>query len=533
MKIIINKYDLNPIILGAIFLLMILILNLDHVIDINNIKHWSTFHRDDIVFIYNSLLYTEGLDQHHLDHPSLFTFIIFPFFYKLAYYFGYIEFFNLSGFLQSQDFNISLSKLFFISRLVIQLFSLATILIIYKIIIKFSSRRIDSFLVTSFFIFSTGFTSASNRIESGLIAVFFVLLAFYVFLKFIEKKDKQNMLYLILVFLLIFSGMMQKKIVYFVLPFLFLSSYMLLKKNNLKLYHYKILDKLNINYKFLLLLIYLLALFFISYRTIINNIFFLNRDLDFIFLVLNYSGFNIIFYLYIKYFQNQYYRNLLTYNIIFAATYFFYKYFLIYFFSAPVAVWSISFTNFLGHLNMFVSGGDIVKSAFKFESLFLYAEVLIINLKNVFLKYFFSLSFQSVLVWINLILFLLFFNKIKRKEKISIYALFLGFLFVQSVILFRYEQDTYFLNSEFFLILSLSICLKYLKFNFNYIFGSIAIITILLISNISHYETIKSGNNKSYCYSPMKPIENLTYYKYWTSKFPEAVISKLCKDINF
>ena len=138
-----------------------------------------------------------------------------------------------------------------------------------------------------------------------------------------------------------------------------------------------------------------------------GTIFFLNRDLDFIFLILNYSGFNIIFYLYIKYFQNRYYRNLLTYNIIFAATYFLYKYFLIYFFSAPVAIWSISFTNFLGHLNMFVSGdGDIVKSAFKFESLFLYAEVLIINLKNVFLKYFFSFSFQSILVWINLISFL-------------------------------------------------------------------------------------------------------------------------------
>ena len=339
-------------------------------------------------------------------------------------------------------------------------------------------------------------------------------------------------MYLVFVFILIFSGMMQKKIIYFALPFLFLSSIVFLKKNELKYYDYKIMNSSFMNYKYLLLIMYLLVFFFISYKTIINNTFFLDRDLDFIFLIINYSGFNILFYLYIKYYQNQYYRNLLTYNIIFGSTYILYKYFLIYFFSAPLAIWSISFTNFLGHLNMF-SNNDIIKGAFNFGSLILYGEIFSHNLKLVLLKYFFSFSFQSILLWINLILLSFLFKKIKIEEKMSFYVLFLGFLFMQSVILFRYEQNTYFLNSEFFLLFSLSIFLKHLKVNVGYIFGSIAILTILLISNITHYEKIKSGNNESYCYSSMKPIENLTYYKYWTSKFPEAVISKLCKDIDF
>ena len=528
----INATSLNLFILSSIFLLLISILNPSLIFDPTHIKHWSTYHRDDIVFVYNSLLYTEGLEQQHLDHPSLFTFIIFPFFYKLAFYIGYIDFYDLSGFLESQNINTSLSKLFFISRVCIQLFSLGTVLIFYKIVIKFSNKAFSSFLISFFFIISTGFSSASNRIESGLIAVFFLLLAFYLFLKFIEKNQKKNLMYLVFVFILIFSGMMQKKIIYFALPFLFLSSILLIKKNELKYYDYKIMNSSFMNYKYLLLIMYLLVFFFISYKTIINNTFFLDRDLDFIFLIINYSGFNILFYLYIKYYQNQYYRNLLTYNIIFGSTYILYKYFLIYFFSAPLAIWSISFTNFLGHLNMF-SNNDIIKGAFNFGSLILYGEIFSHNLKLVLLKYFFSFSFQSILLWINLILLSFLFKKIKIEEKMSFYVLFLGFLFMQSVILFRYEQNTYFLNSEFFLLFSLSIFLKHLKVNVGYIFGSIAILTILLISNITHYEKIKSGNNESYCYSSMKPIENLTYYKYWTSKFPEAVISKLCKDIDF
>ena len=526
----INVNSLNLLILGGIFLIFLSIINPNFIFDPINLKHWSTYHRDDIVFVYNSLLYAEGLEQHHLDHPSVFTFIIFPFFYKLAFYIGYLDFYDLTGFLKSEEINISLSKLFFISRLCIQLFSLGIILIIYKIIIKFSTRTMDSFLITFFFIFSTGFTSASDRIESGLIAVFFALLAFYLFLKFLEKKNKLNLIYLISIFLLVFSAMMQKKIIYFALPFLFLSSYVFLKKNRIKYYDYKILNKFYINYKYLLFLMYLLVFFFISYKTIINNTFFLDRDLDFVFLVLNYSGFNILFYLYIKYYQNEYYKNLLTYNIIFGCVYILYKYFLIYFFSVSVAIWSISFTNFLGHLNLF-SNTESLKGAFNFGSVLLYGEIFIRNLKIVFFKNLFSFSFQSILVWANLILFSIFYKKIKLKEKISIYILFSGFLFVHSVILFRYEQDTYFLNSEFFLLFSLSIFFKYFKININYIFGSVVIITMLLLSNVTHFKKIKMNNSTSYCYTS-DPRADVGYYKYWTNKFPETVILKFCNDIK-
>ena len=523
----INNSNLHLSILGLLFISLIFILNPNFALEV---KHWSTYHRDDVVFVYGSLLYAEGLDQHHLDHPSLFTFIIFPFFYKLAFYIGYIDFYDLSGFLKSENINLSLSKLFFISRFSIQLFSFGIIIIIYKIAQKLSTRNTDSFLISFCLILSTGFTSASNRIDSGLIAVFFALLAFYFFIKFLEKDHKKSLIYLGLTFLLIFSAMVQKKIVYFALPLLFFSSFVLLKKNKTEFYDYKILDKFSFNYKYLLFSIYLLVLFFISYKTIINNTFFLDRDLDFIFLTLNYTAFNLLFYFYIKVYQNQYYKNLLTYNLIFGALYLAYKYFLIYFFSAPVAIWSISFTNFLGHLNLFTSTPEI-KGAFDFGSLYLYSEKFIENLKLVFLKYFFSFSFQAILIWLNLILSSLFFKKFKPNERVSICSLFLGFLFVQSIILFRYEQDTYFLNSEFFLLLCLSIQLRYLKINWSYLLGSIIIITLLFFSNLEHYKLIKNNNVYSFCLSMNKNFENLDhFYEYWTKKIPKENRRNFCKD---
>ena len=529
----IDDSNLQLIILSFIFVLLCFILNPNFISDISFSKHWTTYHRDDIVFVYNSLLYAEGLDQHHLDHPSLFTFIIFPFFYKLAFYIGYLDFYNLSGFLQVEDINLALSKLFFISRFCIQLFSLGIIFITYKIMIKFSGRTVDSFFLTIFFIFSTGFTSASNRIDSGLIAVFFIILAFYLFLKFLENNPKKNLIYLILVFLLIFSSMMQKKLVYFIIPFLFLSSFMFLKKSKIQCYDYKFLEKISINYKYLLYLLYLLSFFFITYKTIINNTFFLDRDLDFVFLVINYIGFNLLFYLYIKNYQNAYYKNLLTYNIIFGSTYLLYKYFLIYIFSAPVAIWSISFTNFLGHLNLF-SSSENIKGAFDFQSLILYAENFALNLKLVISKYFFSYSFQTILVWLNLLLFSIFFKKITSIEKKSIFSLLFGFLFVQSVILFRYEQDTYFLNSEFFLLFSLSIFFKHLKIDFKYISTLFIVLFLLLTSNYEHYLKIIKNNETSFCNQFKKDFNSTdSFYEYWTNKIPKNIRKNFCMDYFF
>ncbi len=78
-----NSNYIYYILLFLIFSILTIYLNPNFDFSINSLKHWSTYHRDDIVFVYGTLIYNEGYDQHHLDHPSLFTFIFSSFFYKI------------------------------------------------------------------------------------------------------------------------------------------------------------------------------------------------------------------------------------------------------------------------------------------------------------------------------------------------------------------------------------------------------------------------------------------------------------------
>ena len=524
-KINLKNNILNNLLLLSLFLIITLYLNPDFNFSLDSLKHWSTYHRDDIVFVYGTLIYNEGLPQEHLDHPSLFTFIFTALFYKIFYFFGFLDHYNLSGFINSEEeVNFSLSKLFFVSKFTIIFFSSLTIIVLNKIFNYLSHNSLNSFLLTCLFIFSTGFISSSNRLESGLISIFLIFLSIYFLIKFINKEDKSGIIFFILGLIFLFSSMMQKKIIFFSIPFMLLSLAPILKFNNICYINYKSLNRF-LDHKILLFLLYLVVISFISYKTVINNTFFLSRDLDFVFLIVNYLSLNIILFYYIKYFQDSNYQNLLTYNLTIGITYLIYKYFLIYFFSAPIEIWSISFTNFLGHINMFVSDTNI-KNELSFNSLYLYFTSFIEHLKFILIKYFLDFSYQSVLVWLNLTIFLAKFRKIDLIKKLTVIILFLGFFIVQSIILFRYEQDTYFLNSEILLIIPLIYLFRYLKNN-----KLIIIISVFLFSlNLSVINSKNLENSNSYCHDLIKS-NDYKYYYYWTKHLPKNLILKFCKDL--
>jgi len=152
------------------------------------------------------------------------------------------------------------------------------------------------------------------------------------------------------------------------------------------------------------------------------------------------------------------------------------------------------------------------------------------NFNFIINKYFFSLNYQSILIWTNLLLFLTFFFKISSKERFSILSLFFGFFIVQSIILFRYEQDTYYLNSEFLLLFSLCILLKNIKNKINYTCISIILIISLLNSSIDHLKSLKKYNFESYCYL-FKDFESVDgYYEVYTNKIPQNIRKNFCND---
>ena len=508
-----------------LFSLVTIFLNPNFNFSIDSLKHWSTYNRDDIVFVYGTLIYNDGIEQQHLDHPSLFTFIFTSFFYKIFYFFGFLDHYSLSQFVKSNgEINFNLSKFFFVSKLVILFFSSLSLILLYKILYLLCKNKFTSFILCYLFIFSTGFISGSNRLESGLISIFLILLCLYFFLKFLHSDKKINIIFFVLGFIFLFSAMMKKKIIYFCVPFLIISLIPVLKKNKVNYINYNFLNNF-LSYKFFLITIYFIVIAFITYKTLINNTFFLSRDLDFVFLILNFFGLNLMLFFYIKHYQSTNYENLLSFNIVIGVTYFVYKYFLLLFFNAPISVWSISFTNFIGHLNMFAS--QDVKGALSFDTLYIYFFNLVNHFKFVFSKYLFNFSFQFLLIWLNIFLFFYNFNFLKLKEKSVICLLIFGFFFVQSIILFRYEQDTYFLNSEILLILPLVYSLNNLKFNKIIIFTFIFFLTT---SNFNLIKSIRYGNSQSYCNSILTNKDFYKYYKYWTKNIPLKIINNFCKD---
>ena len=430
--------------------------------------------------------------------------------------------------MKTDDINLSLSKLFYLSRLAIQTVSALTIIIIYKIINHYSNRKSDALFISLLFIYSTGFISASNRIESGMIAVFFLLLSFLFFIKFLKYKNNKNIIYFIASLLLIFSSIMQKKLVYFPLPFLFISSIIFLKKNYVVYFRYDIFNLKNLH-NYILLTVYTFVFIYFYLKTIDNNTSLASRDLDFIFLSFNFIIINLILFFYIKFFQFNKYQNLLTYNLVFLSTYIFYKYFLIFLFSVDPEIWTISFTNYFGHINMFTSNAEI-KDAHSFSTINLYLHDFINNLSIVINKYLLSLTYQSVLVWFSILLILNFFKKISLQKKIVTIFLFSGFFVIQSIILFRYEQDTYFLNSEFLLIFLISLLLSNIKKKFYYFVFITLLISSSFFTNIEKINTIKKNNLFSYCYV-FKNFESVDgFYKFYTNKIPKNIRKTFCKD---
>ena len=122
MKKILNQSDKLSILFLILFLgFFLFFLNNFINLETYNLKHWAR-HVDDFVFMYNSLLQAQGLQQEYLDHPSLFTFLIFPIFYKIFYFFNYLNFYNLDGFIKQSDIDYSLNQLFFVSQISIFVF---------------------------------------------------------------------------------------------------------------------------------------------------------------------------------------------------------------------------------------------------------------------------------------------------------------------------------------------------------------------------------------------------------------------------
>ena len=231
--------------------------------------------------------------------------------------------------------------------------------------------------------------------------------------------------------------------------------------------------------------------------------------------------------IYVKYFQNRNYNNLLIYNVLLGFIYFFYKYLLIFMFSANIEVWTVSFTNFIGHINMFATGNIVGEQSL--NSLPIYIDQIILKLKGVFSKYFLTFSFQSILIYLNILLSIFFFKKISKKEIITILFLISGFIAFQTICNFRYEDPSYFIFSEFLLILALSILIKNFTLNKKYFLFLFTIFVLLVFSNLNTINEISERNKNNGCDLILSEIKDeKNFFSFFAGRIPKSTISKFC-----
>ena len=97
---------------------------------------------------------------------------------------------------------------------------------------------------------------------------------------------------------------------------------------------------------------------------------------------------------------------------------------------------------------------------------------------------------------------------------------------MQSVLLFRYEQDTYYLNSEILLLLALALNLSFLKKSKSIIFMFIILI-LTFFPVYTNLSKIKLDNFTSFCGSV-----DFGFYSYYVNKIPENKINSFCNNYN-
>ena len=523
------KNNKNILVLLIIFILLHFSLNGLFLIETFEMRHWSS-DPDDVIFPYNALLRNSSIDQEYFDHPAFFTFFIFSKFYIIFEFLNLIEFSDIEGFLNYPNIDEAFNQIFFISRIVSLLVSIYIIFLIYKILSYITDRKTDLFFLVLFFLISVGFMHESTRVESALISVAFLLTAYFFLIKFLKENSNKSFIYFTITILLIFSAMLQKKLVFFAIPFLFFSGYYFCEKKK----DYLDIKLSKIKNILFLILIYASAFLYFYYETQIDisgNP--KDRELDFVFLFLNFCSFNLLSFIYIKYFENRNYSFLIIFNIILGLTYLTYQQVLILFFNADISLWSVSFTNFMGQISMFASGN--VNNEKSFDSFYIYFLRIFDELNFIIIKYFFSFTYQTVLIYVNLFL-IFFFRKIVDKKSVITSAILLtGFLFFQMVCKFRYEDPTYYLFSEFLLIISLAIIIKNIKIDWKYFTFFSIIFVILIISNIENFKIIKKNNTLDGCkyFLTLIKTNDFGFYKNFLKQIPREKKSEFCKNKDY
>jgi hypothetical protein len=486
------------------------------------LRHWTTNH-DEIHIVYNALLLNNGLIQEYLGHPSVILIYLLSFTIKIFHLFNFLDVSTIRQFIESNNVEENLNKLFFVSRILIFVIAISFCLLSFAIFKLVSRNFIISVFLTILFIFSKGFIASTNVIDSAQLSAFLLFFSLYYLLRFLLDQEHKN-IHLFFFCFLIFAAIIQKIQVFFLIIPVILISFFFAKKTsdiNIKILNIKYNKKL-----------YLILFASVSFIIIIKSLVYKSINSAF-FLIFHYWFINLIFYFYTKEFQKNIYKNLILFNIIVLFSYLFLKTIVSFHPSANLEVFNVSFPKFIETIKPYS------KSFLSLKEFFLiFKESFIIIISHSFL----NLNYQSILIYANLFLLMISKNKNTKFFFLILYLISI-FLYYFLVINFRNDNPVYYIYLEFFLIFSLACIVRYnidnIPIKLIIIFLSIFIILgffekKLYYPNKEFIRYLSEQNKLNHCITPKTKEESdkayADNYSVWTSKIPRSVINQFCDD---
>lgn len=483
-----------------------------------NSQHWSSHFDSDWFNIYNILLIKSGYVQDFYDHPAFTIFFINSVFLQFYELLDSSIKFDIHEIQNIKNLDEYFKKIFYIARLTNAIFQCASVYLLHLILIKFNVNKIINILLISCFVFSNFFFINLFQIRPEVISVFFILVSFYLVIRFDENKN---------FYFIFFSGfavglafISKIQIIFFIFFIVMIIPTIKYFNNN----NYNT-GKINLNYfyfKFLLGLYFLISLIYILLEIIViynHERYIGHAKIDLYVFIL----FNFLYLIYLKFFlknsDNELKFNINSYIVFFLG-----------FISTIIFLILVDFINltpvnhniYFKFLNpyYFLSNrsidGDFLNVLFNFfkPEIIVNNKYLLISLILIFpfLGKIFKAKFSNIFLAFGLLLLTIFSNNLRYFPLYEIYTFISFFIFI------------IFLNKEKFYILRVTL---------------LSILLILTIHNsfytnkfynyfnrTSYFENCDSAN-----WILLKNNNGLKEWLPWTKKFDENFYKKICSDV--
>ncbi len=495
--------------LFIIFFFTFLCIEISSYFDLN--RHWTSNIDHEFTLAYNSLLFNEGLKQEYIDHSGYFTILFLSIYIKIINLLNFIEFSNLTGYLNSKNFEISSQKLVFYTRIYSAICVGFMCYILNILFNQISKSKLFSFFITILFLFSYGTLIHLSQLRTELFASFFIISSIISLNKFIDN-NKEYYLYLFFIFL--YCAILNKAQVFFYVPFI------------LSLFYFKFTEINKIEFKFFVLIkkkkillpFFILAILYI----ILKSVSFRINPFSLFFLIFVILCINMFFYKITSKLNSGIIENLIKLNLILVISFTIFKFLLKIHPSNNEMAFKFTFFDIINNIKY----SSLTSIEFSFLGIineFLSKFLIVLN------YIFSSINFNSALI---ISIFLIFFistlgnRKLSKKNTIFVlYSIIIYFLILY-INSFRGLHSYYEIFSQFFLIIPL--CLIY--FLANNLIKKILFCLILAVPIFIGLNDLKIIK-KSLVYDRTDWIcsKEQSYFQDWHKKLPkEKLIKEVC-----